>query len=123
MFPSSKYQPYAEYLRYLAEEDVEKLWALEEAVESLDSHPGWKELEEIMSAGARKIDEILMDGATLEQADYARVLGFKAGLRQMPNAIKAIRAACEAKRDALEKKANEPEVPEEMAPDGLTPAT
>lgn len=113
-------KPYAEFLKALPSEE---LFELEDKVHGLAESAGWLALVEIMRFGQEKIEASLMDGPTLSQADYARLLGFKAGLEQMPNAVQAITLVAQRRRQGLEEQATQPEDPVELAPDGLTPVS
>lgn len=85
--------------------DSSELFALAEQVEDLLRQPGFAAIMDFVSRGREDVLEALINGPTREQADYARHMGYVAGLDELRNASAAILKAAESRQAKLQAKA------------------
>lgn len=83
----------------------DELFALAERIEELQSHPGWVAVSEFIETGRENIRRILERGATREQADYARIMGFLSGTSVAADVAREIMEAASDRRLRLEREA------------------
>jgi hypothetical protein len=88
--------------RGLQEATSPELFALAEQVENLQAQPGFAAVMDFVAKGRANVLESLINGPTRSQADYARQMGYVAGMGELPNAVEAIRKAAEQRRAKLE---------------------
>jgi hypothetical protein len=83
------------YLAHLRHHDLDRLPVEVAAIEQMLRSDGWRVLTELVeSVHGEAVTRLLFshtgsDGAVLEQAEYARLVGFLAGLRQFRAAAEA----------------------------------
>jgi hypothetical protein len=89
----AEHRPYHAHLR---RRDPDRLLADRDAVSALLASPGWQVLEELTDAvHGTAVDRLLFshagsEGRVLDQAEYARLLGFLSGLGQARVAAEAV---------------------------------
>jgi hypothetical protein len=89
----AEHRPYHAHLR---RRDPERLISDRDAVQALLATPGWAVLEELIEqAHGEAVRRLLFvhagsEGRVLDQAEYARLLGFLAGLSQARVAAEAV---------------------------------
>lgn len=71
----------------------------------------------LLAEGRESLLVTLVNGPTRDQADYARQMGYVAGLEELGNAVEAIRKAAASRRKKLEAhaEAERTSEPEEVA--------
>ena len=82
-----------------------ELFDLADAVDAVKTLPGWEQIVSYIGAGHKAVLRSLTQGATREHADYARQVGYLAGLEEAPNVVEAIASAASRRREKLEKAA------------------
>ena len=76
------------YLAHLRSTDVEAIYSDREAVQAMLDSPGWQLVERLLDETHSSATTRLLfshagtDGSVLQQAEYARLLGFLSGLKQ-----------------------------------------
>jgi hypothetical protein len=76
------------YLAHLSRRDIDSLPSDADAVAELLASPGWRVVNELLDeVHEQAVTRLLFghagsDGRVLDQAEYARLLGFLSGLRQ-----------------------------------------
>jgi len=76
------------YLARLRGSDFDTIIADRDAVQAMLDHPGWQLVERLLDETHADATTRLLfghagsDGSVLEQAEYARLLGFLSGLKQ-----------------------------------------
>ena len=99
---AAEHRPYHAHLRH---RDHDRLIADRDAIEQLTLSPGWRVLMELMNTvHGDAVSRLLFastgsEGRVLEQAEYARLLGFLAGLQQARVAAEAVLRHAERVRD------------------------
>lgn len=82
-----------------------ELFDLRDAVVAVAQTPGWKEIVAYVMAGHGAVLKSLTQGPTREHADYARQVGYLAGLEEAPNVVKAIVDSAAKREERLKKAA------------------
>ena len=89
----AEHRPYHAHLR---RRDPDRLTADRDAISQLLTSPGWRVLEELMAeVHGNAVDRLLFshagsEGRVMDQAEYARLLGFLSGLDQARVAAEAV---------------------------------
>jgi hypothetical protein len=96
----------------LERRDSPELFALAEQVEHLRSDPGFKAVMDLVGRGRENILDALTNGPTRDQADYARTVGYAAGLGELANALAAIEQVAEKRQKKLEARGEAERTPE-----------
>lgn len=78
------------------------LFELDDQIADLVEMPGWERVVSWVDGGHRAVLRSLTQGATKSHADYARQVGYLAGLEEAPNVVKAIADAASKRREKLE---------------------
>lgn len=92
--------PFARHLKGWTFEELENA---SDALRGLRDHPGWSVLMALLGDEGLSIDEKLDNaGASLQQADYARLHGRRSGLAAPKGAIEAVLAKCDERRVQIE---------------------
>ena len=90
------------YISILRDYDDEELRLAAEQVASLQRQPGWGKLMTLLTHAEKRANARLMGSAfndkVLEQAEYARILGVLAGIKQPQIAADSFAAALEKLR-------------------------
>lgn len=90
---AAEHRPYHAHLR---KRDTDRLTVDRDAVQQLVAMPGWSILETLIEdVHGEAVSRLLFahagsEGRVLDQAEYARLLGFLAGLRQFRVAAEAV---------------------------------
>jgi hypothetical protein len=93
------------YLAALRHKDPDQIASEIEAIKQLREHPGWALVEHLIDdVHGNAVNRLLFassgaEGRVLEQAEYARLLGFLAGLDQARAAIEAYELHAERVRN------------------------
>jgi GTP1/Obg family GTP-binding protein len=90
---AAEHRPYHAHLRH---RDVDQIISDRDAVTQLSESLGWAVLQELLEqVHGEAVSRLLFahtgsEGRVLDQAEYARLLGFLAGLRQSRVAMEAV---------------------------------
>ncbi len=99
------------YLNRLKDREDDQLATEAEQVASLADHPGWQALTRLVSDLHDDTYRALISGhrsSTMEHVEYARSLGFLAGLGEHQAAMEAFAVADERRRERNQKAAERP---------------
>lgn len=91
-----------QWIRALERLSDRDLFALEEQVKAVVDLPGWERIVAWISAGHVAVLRSLTQGSTKSHADYARQVGYIAGLEEAPNVVEAIAKSALQRRTRLE---------------------
>ncbi|MGE5152007.1 MAG: hypothetical protein ACM3II_17970 [Rhodospirillaceae bacterium] len=91
--------------RVLEKRDSSEIFALADQVENLTTEPAFVAVMGLVSEGRDAILDLLIKGPTREQADYARQIGYIAGLEELENAVEAVREVAATRRHKLQAQA------------------
>jgi hypothetical protein len=90
---AAEHRPYHAHLRH---RDTDQIIVDRDAVAALSDSPGWAVLQALLEqVHGEAVSRLLFahtgsEGRVLDQAEYARLLGFLAGLRQSRVAMEAV---------------------------------
>jgi hypothetical protein len=102
---AAEHRPYLAHLRH---HDHDRLSGEVDAIEQMLRSPGWRVLTELVEhVHGEAVNRLLFshtgsEGVVLEQAEYARLMGFLAGLRQYRVAAEAFVIRAERARNQEE---------------------
>lgn len=94
------------FRNYVERLDDRTLFAVEEQLEQLTSQPGWQVLTWMLGAGRESlIHSMVTSSRVLEHTEYARRCGYVAGLEEPVNAVAAVMAEAERRRQKITQQA------------------
>lgn len=97
----------AHWKKALRGRDSQELFVLAEQVDDLIASPGFVAVQELISEGREFALRLLTQGPTLTEAtQYARQVGYIAGLEELAAAATAITEVAAERRAELEKRAD-----------------
>ncbi len=99
------------FVKHLEELESEQVARLREEIAGLTDHPGWDSLLECVRLAEERALNWILNGATLDHAQYARAMGYVKGLRQIAEIPQAVhdkattelRKVAQAADEALER--------------------
>jgi hypothetical protein len=102
--PMAHIQPTTDkaFRNYVERLDDRTLFAVEEQLEQLVALPGWGVLTWMLGAGRENLIAAMVSGArVLEHTEYANRCGYIAGLEEAANAVAAVKAEAERRRQRI----------------------